>query len=234
MERRNLTYLVEDIGKYLGKVVEDSHGRCLGKIVALLTNDRNEVTDLEIEDMNGELIQYPVARLSFIEGTPVIIPSWKFDATNLKREYEVATKRMHALELLWKEGELDDESYKEMKKRCEALLDEIRARKKIILTALHDRETTLIQQMHSLQTALTENKMLFSSGYIESASYKVASDSIRSALEKAAREKKDLEATFQSIQDLEKASEINLKSQAEDMYQKVPDFVVVHVKETAT
>lgn len=232
-----MTILVEDIGKFLGKNIEDLNGRVAGRLVGLSTTIRNEVTAVEVELATGELQQYPNSQLILKGESLLLAPSWKVEADDLKREFEVVTRRISALEALFSDGDIDKENYADMKLQYDSALDEMKTRRSVLVAGLMERREKLDQQARDLQRSLTDNKMLYTAGAIDSDAYRTVCDSIRAGLERVLAEKRDIEKVVEAITIADKAPEAETIQEPPQSQTKVetpaniPDVVVVHVRD---
>jgi hypothetical protein len=227
-----LTVTVENIGKYLGRTIEDSMGRPIGKLVGLTADVKDEVTAIQVAESNGEVNQYPIAFVKLIDGHPILLQSWRVEAEDLRKEHDIIKRRNQALDLLLKDGDIDQLEYDQLHSTYEDLNKGIDQKRDNVLDTLKQIEEKLDQQIRDLQAALTNNKMLYTASEIDQETYHQVTESIRAGLETARRERKDLDNIreyLQAIGSLETPSALPPSAPAKPV--PVPDVVVIKMRE---
>ncbi len=227
-----MTLTVDEIGKYLGKTIEDSMGRPTGKLVGLAADFKNEVTAIQVAQSNGEVSQYPISFVRLIDGHPVLLQTWRVEAEDLRREHDVIKRRNQAIDLLLKDGDIEQPEYNQLRSTYEDVNKEINQKRDTLLDTLKEVEGKLDQQIRDLQSALTNNKMLYTASEINEETYHAVTESIRSGLEIARKERKDLDNIYeylQAIDSLETPPTMPTSAPAKT----VPDIVVIKMKESA-
>ena len=227
-----MTLTVDEIGKYLGKTIEDSMGRPTGKLVGLAADFRDEVTAIQVAQSNGEVSQYPISFVRLIDGHPVLLQTWRVEAEDLRREHDIIKRRNQAIDLLLKDGDIEQPEYNQLRGTYEDVNKEIYQKRDTLLDTLKEVEGKLDQQIRDLQSALTNNKMLYTAAEINEETYHAVTESIRSGLEIARKERKDLDNIYeylQAIDSLETPSTMPPSVPAKT----IPDIVVIKMKESA-
>src|SRR5437867_8343780 len=187
---------LEEIRRFLGRPLQDPYGRAYGRIVGISANLKDEVTAVGVEVGNGEFVQCPGDRLSISGENLVLLPAWKQESDLFRKEFEVVTKRLRALDELFSVGDIQKDVYEDLRKQHEDAINELKSKRKQILDNLSQRNNTLNTQLRQLQTHLAGNKMLHASGEFDDQSYKAASDAIDTGLARAAAERKDVESIY--------------------------------------
>src|SRR6266571_539063 len=187
---------LEEIRRFLGRPLQDPYGRAYGRIVGISANLKDEVTAVGVEVGNGEFVQCPGDRLSISGENLVLLPAWKQESDVFRKEFEVVTKRLRALDELFSVGDIQKDVYEDLRKQHEDAINELKSKRKQILDNLSQRNSTLNTQLRQLQTHLAGNKMLHASGEFDDQSYKAASDAIDTGLARAAAERKDVESIY--------------------------------------
>jgi len=226
-----LTVVVEEIGKFLGKPIEDALGRPIGKLVGLTADIKDEVTAIQVTENSGEVVEYPIDCAKVTATGLVLLQTWRVEAEDLRREYDIIRRRSQALNLLLKDGDIDQTEYGQLRGSYEELSRKIGDKRETLLVTLKEVESKLEQQIRDLQTALTNNKMLYTSSEIDEQTYHLVTESIKSTLEMARKERGEVDSTreFLSRADaIEPQKEVRLVSPK----QAVPDVVVIKMKET--
>ena len=227
-----MTLTVDEIGKYLGKTIEDSMGRPTGKLVGLAADFRDEVTAIQVAQINGEVSQYPISFVRLVDGHPVLLQTWRVEAEDLRREHDIIRRRNQAIDLLLKDGDIEQPEYNQLRGTYEDVNKEINQKRDTLLDTLNEVEGKLDQQIRDLQSALTNNKMLYTAAEINEETYHTVTESIRSGLEIARKERKDQDTIYeylQAIDSLETPPTMPSPASAKT----VPDIVVIKMKESA-
>jgi len=202
-----LTVTVEQVGKYLGKTIEDAMGRQVGKLVGLTADIKDEVTAIQIAHSDGEVAQHPITFVRVLEDKLVLMQTWRIDAEDLKKEHDIVTRRRQALDLLLKDGDIERPEYDHLRTNYEELDIQIKEKQETLLDTLKHVDLKLEQQITDLQGALTNNKMLYSSAEIDEPTYHTVTESIRSGLEISRKERKDIENITQYLKAIDSIEE---------------------------
>src|SRR5881397_2706830 len=234
---------LEEIRRFLGRPLQDPYGRAYGRIVGISANLKDEVTAVGVEVGNGEFVQCPGDRLSISGENLVLLPAWKQESDLFRKEFEVVTKRLRALDELFSVGDIQKDVYEDLRKQHEDAINELKGKRKEIIDTLSQRTSTLNTQLRQLQTHLAGNKMLHASGEFDDMNYKQASDAIDSGLVRAMAEKKDVETIYSYLQKLD-ATQVPPAAQQPQPIAPTPQLtttttspsrdpvMVLHVRET--
>ena len=194
---------LEQVRRFLGRTLQDPYGRAFGKIVGISANLKDEITAVGIEVGNGEFLQCPGDRVTITGDTLILAPAWKVEAEEFRKEFDIVTRRLRALDELFSVGDIQKDVYEDLRKQHEDAINQLKAKRKEIIDTLGQRTTTLNTQLRQLQTHLAGNKMLHASGEFDDQNYKAASDAIDSGMVRAMAEKKDVETIYNYLQKLE-------------------------------
>ena len=221
---------VEEIGKYLGQTIQDMMGRPTGKLVGLTADIKDEVQSIQIARTEGEVTEHSITFVRIINGHPVLLQPWRVEAEDLKREHGIIKRRRQALELLLKDGDIDQTEYNQLRSGYEDVHKDITTKRDALIDAMKEAQAKLEQQIGDLQGALTNNKMLYTAAEIDESTYQTVTESIRAGLEISRKEMKDLNNTRVSLQ------EIDSLDTAKETVQypppiSIPDVVVIKMKE---
>jgi hypothetical protein len=225
-----LAITVEEIGKYLGQTIQDMMGRPAGKLVGLTADFKDEVQSVQVARTEGEVTEHPITSVKIINGHPVLLQVWRVEAEDLKREHGIIKRRREALELLLKDGDIDQSEYNQLRSGYEDIHKEIVTKRDMLIETMKEVQSRLEQQLRDLQSALTNNKMLYTAAEIDEPTYQTVTESIRAGLEITRKEMKDLDNTRNSLQEinsLETTREPTRSSAPND----IPDVVVIKMKE---
>jgi DNA repair ATPase RecN len=225
-----MTLTVEQIGKYLGQSFEDPMGRSSGKLVGLTADVKDEVQAVQVALSSGEVIEYPINSVRVVNGRPIILEAWRVEAEDLKKEHDIIKRRRQALDLLLKEGDIDQTEYNQLRNSYEDINKEIIGKREKVVETLQEGVSKLEQQIKDLQTALTNNKMLYTAAEIDESTYHSVTESIRAGLEIARKERKDLDNTRESLQTIDNL-EASITTTETSAPPKIPDVVVIKMRE---
>jgi hypothetical protein len=228
-----LTTTVEDIGKYLGRTIEDSMGRPIGRLVGISADIKDAVTDIQVAQGNGEVSHYPIEFVRLNEGHPILLQTWRVEAEDLRREHAIIKRRNQALDLLLKDGDIDQLEYNQQRNTFEDLNKEISQKRDSVVDSLKGFEEKLDQQIRDLQSALTNNKMLYTASEIDEDTYRTVAEAVRAGLEIARKERKELDATREYLQEID-SLETPLPEAPPAPANHVPDIVVIKMREPET
>lgn len=226
-----MTLTVEEIGKYLGQIIEDAMGRPAGKLVGLTADIKDEVQAIQVALGTGEVTEHPINSIRITDGHPILLQAWRVEAEDLKREHDIIKRRRQALDLLLKDGDIDQIEYNQLRNSYEDINKEIIGKRERLVDTLKEVEAKLEQQIRDLQTALTNNKMLYTAAEIDEQTYHAVTESIRAGLEIARKERKDLDNTRQSLQDID-ALETAKTTTPSSAPTNIPDVVVIKMRES--
>ncbi len=194
---------LEEIRRFLGRPLQDPYGRAYGRIVGISANLKDEVTAVGVEVGNGEFVQCPGDRLSISGENLVLLPAWKQESGVFRKEFEVVTKRLRALDELFSVGDIQKDVYEDLRKQHEDAINQLKSKRIEILETLNQRTGTLSTQLRQLQTHMAGNKMLHASGEFDDTSYKAASEAIDTGLIRAMAEKKEVDSISSYLGKLE-------------------------------
>ncbi len=207
-------------------------GRPIGKLVGISADIKDAVTEIQVAQSNGEVNQYPIEFVRLNDGHPILLQTWRVEAEDLRREHDIIKRRNQALDLLLKDGDIEQPEYNQLRNTFEDLNKEISQKRDSLLDTLKEVEGKLDQQIRDLQSALTNNKMLYTAAEIDEETYHAVTESIRSGLEIARKERKDLDNIYehlQTIDSLETPPPMTSSAPAK----KIPDIVVIKMREPA-
>ena len=194
-----MTSTVEQVGKYLGKTIEDAMGRPVGKLVGLTADIKDEVTAIQIAHSDGEVAQHSMTFVKVLEDRVILMQTWRVEAEDLRKEHDIIMRRRQAIDLLLKDGDIEKSEYDHLRSSYEELDTQIKEKRETLIETLKHVDSRLEQQISDLQGALTNNKMLYSSAEIDEPTYHTVTESIRSGLEISRKERKDIENITQYL-----------------------------------
>jgi hypothetical protein len=226
-----MTITVEEIGKYLGQSIQDMMGRPTGKLVGLTADVKDEVQSIQIARTEGDVTEHPITSVRIIDGHPVLLQAWRIEAEDLKREHDIIKRRRQAIDLLLKDGDIDQSEYNQLRSGYEDIHKDIITKRDSLVETLKNVEVKLEQQIRDLQTALTNNKMLYTAAEIDASTYQTVTESVRAGLEISRKERKDLDNTRESLHDID-SLEIPTTTNQSSAPNYIPDVVVIKMRES--
>ena len=226
-----MTITVEEIGKYLGQSIQDMMGRPTGKLVGLTADVKDEVQSIQIARTEGDVTEHPITSVRIIDGHPVLLQAWRIEAEDLKREHDIIKRRRQAIDLLLKDGDIDQSEYNQLRSGYEDIQKDIITKRDSLVETLKNVEVKLEQQIRDLQTALTNNKMLYTAAEIDASTYQTVTESVRAGLEISRKERKDLDNTRESLHDID-SLEIPTTTNQSSAPNDIPDVVVIKMRES--
>ena len=226
-----MTTTVEQVGKYLGKTIEDAMGRPVGKLVGLTADIKDEVTAIQIAHSDGEVAQHPITFVKVLEDRLILMQTWRVEAEDLRKEHDIVMRRRQALDLLLKDGDIEKPEYDHLRTSYEELDGQIKERRETLLDTLKHVDSKLGQQIAELQGALTNNKMLYSSAEIDEQTYHTVTESIRSGLEISRKERKDIENITQYLNGIDSIVETPKEPIPPQPKNPLSDVVVIKLNE---
>jgi CdvA-like coiled-coil domain len=227
-----MTITVEEIGKHLGQTIQDMMGRPTGKLVGLTADVKDEVQSIQIARTEGDVTEHPITSVRIIDGHPVLLQAWRIEAEDLKKEHDIIKRRRQAIDLLLKDGDIDQSEYNQLRSGYEDIHKDIITKRDSLVETLKNVEVKLEQQIKDLQTALTNNKMLYTAAEIDASTYQTVTESVRAGLEISRKERKDLDNTRESLHDID-SLEIPKTTNQSSAPNDIPDVVVIKMRESA-
>jgi hypothetical protein len=207
-------------------------GRTTGKLVGLTADIKDEVQSVQVARTEGDVTEHPITSVRIIDGHPVLLQTWRIEAEDLKREHGIIKRRRQALDLLLKDGDIDQTEYNQLRSGYEDIHKDIITKRDSLVGILKEVEVKLEQQIRDLQTALTNNKMLYTAAEIEAVTYQTVTESVRAGLEISRKERKDLDNTRESLWEIDSLESPKIATQS-SATNEIPDVVVIKMKESA-
>jgi len=228
----SVTITVEEIGKYLGQPIQDTMGRPAGKLVGLCAGTKAEVQSIQIARPEGDVTEHPIASVRIIDRHPVLLQAWRIEAEDLKRENDIIKRRRQAIDLLLKDGDIDQSEYNQLSSGYEDIHKDIITKRDSLVETLKNVEVRLEQQIRDLQTALTNDKILYTAAEIDASTYQTVTESLRTGLEISRKERRDIDNTRESLHDIDSLEIPKITNQS-SAPNYIPDVVVIKMRESA-
>jgi sporulation protein YlmC with PRC-barrel domain len=207
--------------RFLGKHIRDNYGRTLGRVVGLIVDVNQQVTDVEVEFGNGEFLKCPSKQFSMESGTLVYLYPWELESIEIAKALDLAIKRIQALDELFRMGEIPTETYDEFKKIHEASLKELKDKRDNLIARLKSRVDKLNAQIRELQMFRTSLKMQKSTAEISEDVFKDAISIVEDGLTKSFNEKEQLEHTIARLSKLDFKQPSAIKPEVKPVVPKI-------------
>lgn len=190
-----------EIKNFLGKKAKDIYGRYLGLVVSILKNNDDELEYIQVDFNEGRLVKYAAEQIMTDKDEIIIMPTWRIEVENIKKEIGQMNKRMNALREMIEKEEIGKEIYEGLKLSQSSSLKELLEKHDKSITSLKDRLKELDIQINELSSFLVEMRTGKTAGEIQDDEYEKALKSIEQNLNYLFLEKKDIE---ELLIDLEK------------------------------
>jgi len=128
-----------------------------------------------------------------------VIPAWKVEAENLKREIDTVRKRVQALDGLVKDGEIAHTMYQQMVDQYNQQLKSFQESHSALLQNLATRLDDIEGRSESLDRFLANVKVQFRAGEIDEGTFKVASEYSTSMRTKNGKEIEEIQSLLRTL-----------------------------------
>ncbi len=180
--------------------MNDVYGRVLGRIIGVDRNPFGELTGVQIEATDGNILAAKTRQVALTPKTVTITPEWKLDAQDITSELSILRKRVTALESLKGSKEIDADIYAELvEAQKEGYLEKVKSGQ-ALAGVMKVRLGELSLQISSLTRYLVHARLGHKSGEVDDASLKLAQDSIQPSLRPLIAERNDLSSELASLQ----------------------------------
>jgi len=180
-----------EIKNFLGKKAKDIYGRYLGLVVSILKNNDDELEYIQVDFNEGRLVKYAAEQIMTDKDEIIIMPTWRIEVENIKKEIGQMNKRMNALREMIEKEEIGKEIYEGLKLSQSSSLKELLEKHDKSITSLKDRLKELDIQINELSSFLVEMRTGKTAGEIQDDEYEKALKSIEQNLNYLFLEKKE-------------------------------------------
>ncbi len=190
---------VEEITRSLGKPVRDLYGRHIGFISGFSVEGSGKIRAVGLEGGSGRFEEYPGSRFVVGEEGPILVPEWKVETESLGRESSSIRKRIDALDILAKTGEIQQRLHEEMSKEYAARLknlDEVIIQHSKRLSA---RITELDAEVEALDRFIVNLKIQRHSGELEEDLFAKVNANFTAMRAKDLQEKEELSRALEGV-----------------------------------
>jgi len=201
--------LTKKYERLIGETLRDPYGRCLGLIIGFSTDNRNQISKIAVENHDGSFIEHGVDRLIIEDNLIVQRPEWKVDSEGLRREAEVSKRRMSALENLYSAGKVSARTYQELSEEYRKVLRSQEDDRQRLIYMLDNRNDELSRQIALLERLLADSEVQHITGELSENASKIAASSLKSGIDRALQEKREVEMDLEALQLLDAVVEPN-------------------------
>lgn len=225
----------EKIKELIGREIFDMHERPIGRIVGYYANTKNEATSVEVELSNGDFFNCPISQISLDDDQVNYVHPWEFEANELKQQFDLISRRIKALDELYKNGDIEKEIFEELKNQHTSAIDELQDQKSVLVESLSERSKKLEGQIKELEIFLANSKMQHMSGEVDDKHYQTIYDAVNCGFKRTLSEKKYLTDILNFLETTNLSTKVD--AQETSLYgddDKVPDTVYVKMKENTS
>lgn len=190
---------VSSLKKAIGKPVLDPYNRLFGRIVGYHADKKGKALKIGVERSDGEILSYPHSQFLVKNGSAIFIYSWKIRSENFIKRFNVASRKIWALDKLYEREEISQSYYETNREQLEKSINDIMEYGKKLLKQLICKRDKLTTQINDLEKYLLSIKMQHVTGELGENGYKSVSEALRVGLEKATLEKIDVENVIDII-----------------------------------
>jgi len=204
-----MNLLAKKYERLIGETLRDPYGRCLGVIVGFSTDNKNQISKIAVENHDGSFVEHGVDRLIIEDNIIIQRPEWKVDNEELRREAEVSKRRMSALENLYSGGKVSARTYQELSEEYRKVLKSQEEERQRLIDLLEERNGELSRQIALLERLLADTEVQHITGELSENAFKIAASSLKSGIDRALQEKREVEIDFEALQLLDATVEPN-------------------------
>jgi len=158
---------LDEIEGNLGRPVKDLYGRHVGFLTAVCVESNGRVKTVGLEVTSGRFEEHPGSRFVVGEDGPILVPEWKVESEAIVRETSMVSKRLDALDFLYKKGEFEQPLYEEMSKEYGSRLSSLADVQAGQAKRLTERTAELDSEVVKLDRFIANLKLQRHSGEVE-------------------------------------------------------------------
>ena len=186
--------------------VRDVYGRHVGRVINISFNSSGDMTAIQVEQGSEDIAEYPTTQVSMNSDSVVLIPRWKVDAKVIQKEWSSTQRKIFALDSLLKSGKISHIVYESLRKQeFEAVINRLRKKREALLNGLRSRCDELILCIDKYERSIVKIELERMVGEINDQTFKTAYDSMKSLLDSAMSEKRDIEAALDQLARLDRS-----------------------------
>lgn len=172
----------QTLANLVRKQVKDNYGRHLGSVIGFSLDNSGHIKSLAVEQSGGDFGEYTSERVLFEGEYVILLPDWKEEVEQLKRDTSLAQKRATVLENLSKEGEISGEAYEHLKMQYESEITTLRNTYTSLTNLLKERVSFLERRNTQINKFVAGLKVQYRTGEIDEQAYRAAMESVNKIL----------------------------------------------------
>ncbi|RJX16415.1 PRC-barrel domain containing protein [Candidatus Bathyarchaeota archaeon] len=184
---------VEAVRRFIGKPAKDLYGRYIGYVVGITLDSEGRLHSVGVDRGGGLFEEFSRSQIMVEGDTLILIPNWKIEAENFKKEYGLTHSRFQALDELLRNNEIPEYVYEELCKEYKNSISKLEENQKNLIETLKGKIDEIDKHVKHLEKFLGHLKVQHKTGEIGDETYKIASEYLISGIEKALKEKEDIQ-----------------------------------------
>ncbi|WP_309492906.1 CdvA-like protein [Candidatus Hecatella orcuttiae] len=188
----------EALQRFIGKPARDTYRRYIGYVVGVTLDPDGQLHSVGV-DRGGSFEEFSRAQIIVEGDTLILVPSWKIEAENFKKDNDLTQRRFRALDELLKSQEIPSHVYEELCQQYKDSLTKLEEAHKNLIESLNRKISDLEHHVKNLERFLGHLKVQHKTGELGDETYKLASDYLISVINSTINEKRDIEATLNSL-----------------------------------
>jgi hemoglobin-like flavoprotein len=209
----NMSIHSEAVRKFVGKPAKDIYGRYIGYVIGVSFDATGNLNSVGIDRGHDSFEEYPRSQILLDNETLVLIPTWKIDAANFKKENEVTKRRFEALDDLVKDKEIPDYVYDELCKQYKESLNRLDETHQTLSEKLTNMAQELEAYIRTLERFLGNLKVQHKTGEISDETYTTVCEYLKSGIEKSLKEKTDVQDILDSLNTSKEDKSLNTSTE---------------------
>ena len=189
----------------LRKPVRDMYGRYVGQVISISFDPSGDLTAIQVGVGSEEIEEYKTTLVSMNKDSVVLIPKWKVDTKIIQQKWNMTQRKILALDNLLKSGKISQRVCENLRKREAELINELRKKREVLLKGLKDRFKKLQLYTDKYERSIVKIELEREVGEIDNQTFETAYNSIKSLLESALSERKDIEEKLDQLIKLDRA-----------------------------
>jgi len=182
------------------------YGRHVGRVISISFNSSGDMIAIQVEQGSEDIAEYPTTQVSMNSDSVVLIPRWKVDAKAIQKEWSSTQRKIFALDNLLKSGKISHIVYESLRKQeFETVINRLRKKREALLNGVRSRCDKLKLCIDKYERSIVKIELERMVGEVDDQTFKTAYDSMKSLLDSAMSEKRDIEAALDQLGRLDRS-----------------------------
>jgi len=195
----NMSIHSEAVRKFVGKPAKDIYGEYIGYVIGVSFDEMGNLNSVGIDRGHDSFEEYPSSQILIDNETLVLIPTWKVETENFKKENSLTQKRFQALDDLVKDKEIPNYVYDELCKQYKDSMSRLDGTHQKLSEKLTNKVQNLETYIKTLERFLGNLKVQHKTGEISDETYSTVCEYLKSGIEKSLKEQKDVQTALDSL-----------------------------------